>query len=116
MPSTGTESRPADACDAIVVFGITGDLAYKKILPALHNLSQRGRLGVPVIGVARADRTEPWLRDRVRSSISENVDSPDPIAVEEIEKQLTFIAGDYSSPDTFTELKKVLAESHCPLY
>ncbi len=108
--------RPADACDAVVVFGITGDLAYKKIFPALHNLARRGRLEVPVVGVARGDRTEQWLRDHIRSSISEHAEDADPAAVDELEKQLVFVAGDYSDPDTFTRLTEALKGCSSPLF
>jgi glucose-6-phosphate 1-dehydrogenase len=116
--ATTNDPRPADACDAIVVFGITGDLAYKKIFPALHNLAHRGRLGVPVVGVARGDRSESWLRDRVRSSIAEHVADADADAdaINEIEKQLRFVAGDYTSQETFRQLTETLSECQNPLY
>ncbi len=108
--------RPPDACDAVVVFGITGDLAYKKIFPALHNLARRGRLDMPIVGVARGDRTEDWLRDHIRSSITEQADTPDPHAVDELEKQLVFVAGDYNDPKTFHRLTEVLQQRKCPLF
>ena len=108
--------RPPGACDAIVVFGITGDLAYKKIFPALHNLAHLGRLDVPVIGVARGDRTEQWLRDHIRNSVEAYADAPDPDAVEELEKRLTFVAGDYNEPETFQRLKELLSSCARPLF
>ena len=108
--------RPEGACDAVVVFGITGDLAYKKIFPALHNLAHLGRLDVPVIGVARGDRTEQWLRDHIRNSVEAYADAPDPDAVQELEKRLTFVAGDYSEPETFQRLKELLSSCARPLF
>ena len=93
--------RSADACDAVVVFGITGDLAYKKIFPALHNLAHRGRLGVPVVGVARGDRTEQWLRDHVREQRlrDQRLTTPTPPPSKSSRSSLVFVAGDYNDPD-----------------
>lgn len=108
--------RPPEACDAVVVFGVTGDLAYKKIFPALHNLARRGRLGVPVVGVARGDRTEQWLRQHIGSSIAENADDPDAGALADLEKQLDFVPGDYHDPRTFQRLAEVLQHCTCPLF
>jgi glucose-6-phosphate 1-dehydrogenase len=108
--------RPAGACDAVVVFGITGDLTYKKIFPALHNLAKEGRLGIPVVGVARGDRTEEWLRQHVRSSISEYAETPDAHALDELEKQLDFVPGDYNDPETFERLTEVLKDCERPLF
>jgi glucose-6-phosphate 1-dehydrogenase len=109
-------ARSADACDAVVVFGITGDLAYKKIFPALHNIAQAGRLGVPVIGVARGDRTEEWLRDHIRSSVKEHAADPHDAATDELESRLDFIAGDYGDPATFTKLAESLKNFQRPLF
>lgn len=116
MPSSQPQARPADACDAIVVFGITGDLAYKKIFPALHNLAGAQRLDFPVVGVARADRTEQWLRDHIRASISAHAVNPDSSATEELETRLQFVAGDYGDPATFARLSEALASSRRPLF
>jgi glucose-6-phosphate 1-dehydrogenase len=116
-----TAPRPADASGAIVLFGATGDLAYRKIYPALHNLARRGRLDVPVIGVARGDRTEEWLRQHVRDSIRDHgeVDAADPsstAAVEQLEQRLSFVPGDYQDPATFQRLKQTLGSSPRPLF
>ncbi len=116
MADAHPRARSADACDAVVVFGITGDLAYKKIFPALHNIAQAGRLGVPVIGVARGDRSEEWLRDHIRSSIKEHAADPHDAATDELEGRLVFIAGDYSDPATFTKLAETLKNFQRPLF
>ncbi len=116
MADAHPRARSADACDAVVVFGITGDLAYKKIFPALHNIAQAGRLGVPVIGVARGDRTEEWLRDHIRRSIKEHAADPHDAATDELESRLVFIAGDYSDPATFTKLAESLKNFQRPLF
>ena len=116
MVKSSVGPRPTGACDAIVVFGITGDLAYKKIFPALHNLAHSGRLDVPVVGVARGDRSEQWLRDHIRNSVSAYAEAPDPDAVEELEKRLTFVAGDYNDLETFQRLKELLSACARPLF
>jgi glucose-6-phosphate 1-dehydrogenase len=111
-----TTQRPPDASDAIVVFGITGDLAYKKIFPALHDLAHRGRLDVPVVGVARGDRSEEWLREHIRSSITDHGETMDHEAVDEVENKLSFIPGDYNDPDTFGRLAEALQGRKRPLF
>ena len=58
--------------DALVFFGITGDLAYKKIFPALHAMARRGHLDVPVVGVARSGWTLERLKERIHASIAEH--------------------------------------------
>ena len=113
---TDQKPRPADASDAIVVFGITGDLAYKKIFPALHAMAHRGRLDMPVVGVARADRSEEWLRDHIRSSISDHGEVEDSAATEAIERQLIFVPGDYNDPATFSRLSDALKTCARPLF
>src|SRR6185437_9967949 len=61
--------------DALVLFGAMGDFAYKKIFPALYHMVRHGHLDVPVIGVARAGRTDEHLRERVRDSITQHCPS-----------------------------------------
>jgi glucose-6-phosphate 1-dehydrogenase len=108
--------RPHDASDAVVVFGITGDLAYKKIFPALHDLAHRGRLTMPVVGVARGDRSEEWLREHIRNSITEYGQAMDHDAVDELENKLSFIPGDYNDPETFARLAETLKDRARPLF
>lgn len=69
--STGLDgsAAPVDRSDAFVFFGATGDLAYKKIFPALHAMVRRGDLDIPIIGVARAGWDLEALRQRARDSI-----------------------------------------------
>src|SRR6202171_4181504 len=69
-----TSGKPSDdtaPSDALVLFGAMGDLAHKKIFPALYHMVRRGRLDLPVIGVARAARTDEHLKERVRDSIQQ---------------------------------------------
>ncbi len=113
---TSVAARPADAADALVIFGVTGDLSYKKIFPALHNLASRGRLGVPVVGVARGDRTDEWLRQHVRDSVRDHGDDSDPAATEELERRLAFVPGDYQDPTTFERLAAAIDGAARPLF
>ncbi len=74
--------------DALVVFGITGDLAFKKILPALENLERRGRLPAIVVGVARGGQTRDALIARLRESLAQHGDGTDPEALRRLEARL----------------------------
>jgi glucose-6-phosphate 1-dehydrogenase len=102
--------------DAIVIFGITGDLAYRKIIPALLNLKRRGRLDMPFIGVAREGWTIERLRDRVRDSLKEHGDTADDGVVNELTCSLRYVAGDYRDAGTFERLRDALGDSRAPLH
>jgi len=93
--------------DAIVVFGVTGDLAYKKIFPALHALVRRGHLKEPVIGVAKTERTPEQIRAKVRESL-ENHGGVDPQALASLLGLLRYVSGDYRDSATFERLRKAL--------
>lgn len=101
--------------DALVLFGVTGDLAYKKIFPALQTLVKRGRLHVPVIGVARSQMTDADLVERARASIVEH-DTLDPEAFETLAGLLRHVWGDYNDANTFTRLRSALGTASHPLF
>ncbi|MDA8107270.1 MAG: glucose-6-phosphate dehydrogenase [Betaproteobacteria bacterium] len=101
--------------DALVLFGATGDLAHKKIYPALQALLKRGHLEVPVIGVARSGWDLGRLRERVRDSLREHGD-PDEQAAEKLCAQLRYIDGDYKDKTTFERLGKELGNARRPLH
>jgi glucose-6-phosphate 1-dehydrogenase len=101
--------------DAIVVFGLTGDLAYKQIFPALHALVRRGHLKEPVIGVAKTERTPEQIRAKVRESI-ESHGGVDPQALASLLGLLRYVSGDYRDPATFERLRKALGSAARPLY
>ncbi len=103
------------ASDALVFFGITGDLAYKKIFPALQALVQRERLNVPVIGVARSQLSDADLIERARASITEH-DTLDPAAFQKLSSLLGHVWGDYSDAATFTRLRERLGNAKRPLF
>jgi glucose-6-phosphate 1-dehydrogenase len=102
--------------DALVFFGITGDLAYRKIFPALQRLVQRGRLDMPVIGVARSDLTDAGLVERARASITEYGGGVDPVAFPKLASLLKHVWGDYEDLSTFTRLCQALGSARHPLY
>jgi len=93
--------------DAFVFFGATGDLAYKKIFPALQALIRAGELDVPVIGMARAGWTLDKLRRRARDSL-ENNGGLDAGAFARLSAQLRYVDGDYADPATYQRLKQAL--------
>ncbi len=101
--------------DALVLFGATGDLAYKQIFPALYALSRRGRLDIPVIGVARGDWTVEQLRARARESIAAQGDL-DAEAFSRFAERLHYVAGDYRDAATFDALRRTLGPAERPLF
>ncbi len=102
--------------DALVVFGITGDLAFKKIFPALENLERRGRLPAIVVGVARGGTTRDQLVARMRDSLAAHSDGVDPEALRRLEAKLQLVDGDYRDDATFASLRKALAGAARPCH
>lgn len=104
------------AADAFVFFGATGDLAYKKIFPALYRLERTGRLELPVIGVARSGWNLEKLRERARESVEHAEEEVDRKALEGLQARMRFIDGDYNDVDTFERLREELASAERPLF
>lgn len=102
--------------DVLVLFGATGDLAFKKIFPALQAMIKRGHLTVPVIGVAKGNRTIEQLRGRVRESLAQFGGGVDEAAFAKLVQLLQYIDGDYQDAGTFTRLRKKLGGARHPLY
>jgi glucose-6-phosphate 1-dehydrogenase len=105
----------APRSDALVVFGATGDLAYKRIFPALHGLLRRGLLDGPVVGVARSNWTLERFRTRVRESL-ERRGRVDEAAAERLGGRLRYVRGDYGDRATMDALCRALGEAKRPLY
>jgi glucose-6-phosphate 1-dehydrogenase len=103
-----------ESSDALVVFGITGDLAYKKVIPALHALVRRGRLTVPIIGVGRSGSLE-GLVERARNSLKDD-ESFDAAAFEKFTAVLRFVSGDYNDGSIFVALREALGSAQRPIY
>ena len=101
--------------DALVFFGATGDLIYKKIFPALFAMERRGHLKVPVIGVARSDWTIEKFRARALASVKKQ-DGFDAAVFAKFQKRLRYISGDYSSLATHAALRKELGKAAHPLH
>ncbi len=101
--------------DALVFFGATGDLAYKKIFPALQSMVARGRLNVPVIGVAKAGWGIDQLRARARDSVTAH-GGLNPAAFETLSGLLRYVDGDYNDPATFDALRRTLAGARHPAH
>jgi glucose-6-phosphate 1-dehydrogenase len=101
--------------DALVFFGATGDLAYKKIFPALHAMAKRGHLNVPVIGVAKAGWGLDQLKARAQDSIEKH-GGLDSAAFEKLVGLLRYIDGDYKDPATFQALRRELGSARQPAH
>lgn len=106
----------AKKSDALVFFGATGDLAYKKIFPALQEMIRRGILDVPVIGVAKAGWGIDQLRERARKSLEEHGDGVDRDAFDRLMSLLRYVDGDYRDDATFAELRKELGSTKNPAH
>lgn len=105
-----------DESDALVLFGVTGDLAYRKLFPALHDLTRRGRLDIPVVGVARAGWQREQLIERARRSIEEHGNGLDEKAFDRLAGNLRYVDGDYRNGQTFRQLKQDLGKARRPLH
>lgn len=101
--------------DALVFFGATGDLAYKKIFPALQAMTKRGHLNVPVIGVAKAGWNLEQLKARARDSVEKH-GGIDTAAFEKLSSLLRYVDGDYQDPATFKALREQLGAAKRPAH
>ena len=101
--------------DAFVFFGATGDLAYKKIFPALHAMAKRGHLDVPVIGVAKTGWNLDQFRARAKDSLEKH-GGLDPAAFGKLSSLLRYVDGDYQDPATFQALRKELGSASRPAH
>jgi glucose-6-phosphate 1-dehydrogenase len=101
--------------DALVFLGATGDLAYKKVFPALQAMVKRGHLNVPVIGVAKAGWNLDQLKARARDSVEKHggLDGP---AFEKLSGLLRYVDGDYKDATTFQTIRKELGSAKNPAY
>jgi glucose-6-phosphate 1-dehydrogenase len=104
-----------DPSDALVLFGATGDLAYKKIFPALQSMVKRGHLNAPVIAVARAGYTLEQLRARAKDSLQKH-GTFDEESFRKLAELLRYVDGDYQQPETFDVLRGALGAAQRPLH
>jgi glucose-6-phosphate 1-dehydrogenase len=101
--------------DAFVFLGATGDLAFKKIFPALQAMVRRGHLDVPIIGVAKDSSLEA-LQARARASVERHGGGADPVAFPRLMRLMRFVSGNYEDPATFDRLREALGAATRPLH
>ncbi|WP_406108167.1 glucose-6-phosphate dehydrogenase [Micromonospora globbae] len=102
--------------DAVVLFGVTGDLVAKKLFPALYELTRRGRLDMPVIGVARSRWDHQQLTTAARKSVLEANGRIDDEVFDALAANLTMLSGDYADPTTYQRLAEALTAARRPLF
>ncbi|MEP6537985.1 MAG: glucose-6-phosphate dehydrogenase [Bryobacteraceae bacterium] len=102
--------------DALVLFGVTGDLAHKMIFPALYAMVKRGTLKVPVIGVALPKWSLAQLRKRATDSIKRAGGIDNKQAFQQFLSLLQYVSGDYKDPSTFTAIKEALGKARRPAH
>src|SRR5450432_2350290 len=101
--------------DAFVFFGATGDLAYKKIFPALYALVRRGGFNLPIIAVARAGWTLRQLQDHARDSVQHD-GGFDAEIFAKLAALMRYVDGDYASAETFSKLRAALGSAKSPIH
>jgi glucose-6-phosphate 1-dehydrogenase len=113
-------SDPALRSDALVLFGASGDLAYKKLFPALYSMVRRGRLDAVVVGVARSNWTLAEFCERARDSIKKHSHAEhadfDEATFTKLAALLRYVHGEYSDPATYAAIRKELNDAQHPLY
>jgi len=104
-----------DHSDALVFFGITGDLANKQIFPALQAMIRRGHFDLPIVGVARSSLSDAEIRARARDSLEQH-GGVDEAAFAKLIARLRYVSGDYGDPATYERLRAALGDSERPLH
>lgn len=113
MEEAGGSAVPSDA---LVLFGITGDLAQKKIFPALYAMAKQGSLNVPVVGVASSNYSVAQLRDKAAAAIRKAGEVDDQNALNHLLSLLRYVSGNYNSPETFKTIKAALGDARRPAH
>jgi len=113
MSNTHSRTTPSDA---LVIFGVSGDLAHKMIFPALYAMVKRGVLNVPVVGVASKKRDLAQLREQVTDSIKQAGGIDDQDALDHLLSLFQYVGGDYNDMDTFKALKQALGDARRPTH
>jgi glucose-6-phosphate 1-dehydrogenase len=102
--------------DALVLFGATGDLARKKIFPAVYEMEREGACGVPVVGVASSEWNDDELRDRAFESIQSRGEGVDDTAWKELAARISYVSGNYRDSATYEQLAERLGDVERPLF
>lgn len=108
-----TDPRPADA---LVIFGITGNLARIMTFRSLYRLEKRGQLDCPVIGVAVDDWGVEQLRDRARESVQAGEETVDASVLERLLARMSYVAGDFGDPATYDRVAQALGSAQTPVF
>ena len=108
-------SNSAELADAFLLFGATGDLAKKKLWPALYELTLEGRLDMPIIGIARSDWSDDDMRDRARESVRAKLDSVDESVLDAMCGRVRYLPGDYTNETTWPRLAELTEGAKVPL-
>ena len=118
MSSLGndTNHEPPAPSDAFVFFGASGDLAYKKIFPALQSMVLRRNLDTPIIGVAFSSWTVEQFIDRARESVKKHLPNTSDEDFARLAKLLRYVDGDYNKPETFDKLRAELGDAKRPIH
>ena len=106
----------ASRSDALVLFGVTGDLAHKMIFPALYAMVKRGDLTIPIIGVALPKWSLQRLHKRVTDSIKRSGGIDNRKALHHLLSLFKYVGGDYRDPDTFRAIKSALDKARRPAH
>ena len=109
-------TRGSARSDALVLFGVTGDLVHKKIFPALYAMAKHGVLNVPVVGVASSTWSVAQLRKRATDSIRQFGRVDDQRALRHLLSLFRYVSGDYNDPGTFKALKTALGDARRPTF
>jgi glucose-6-phosphate 1-dehydrogenase len=104
------------SADALVIFGVSGDLAHKMIFPALYEMAKRGLLNLPVVGVASSKWSTAQLRKHAKDSIKQAGKIDDKEALDHLLARLEYVGGDYNDPGTFKALKQALGDARRPAH
>jgi glucose-6-phosphate 1-dehydrogenase len=94
--------------DVLVLFGATGDLAKKKLFPALYDMEDLGQLDIPVVGVASSKWTQEVFRDNVEAAVRARKSNADERIITKLRDEVQLIVGDYNNPQTFVELAEAI--------
>jgi glucose-6-phosphate 1-dehydrogenase len=101
--------------DVLVLFGATGDLAKKKLFPALYDMEDLGQLDIPVVGVASSKWTQEVFRDNVEAAVRARKSNADERIITKLRDEVQLIVGDYNNPETFVELAEAIKEYKLPV-
>ncbi|HWP62159.1 MAG TPA: glucose-6-phosphate dehydrogenase [Candidatus Binatia bacterium] len=112
----GAGEGAGERADALVLLGATGDLARRKLHPALYRLATRGRLAVPVVGVARSAWSDEQLRAYAREAVIARYGAVPEAELDAFSAGLSYLSGDYGDPATYEHLRRRLADARRPLF